>query len=101
LTVVGHTAQPLRLEVDPLQPGWPVCHVIKERTWRRIVHCLIGTLKPGQATRVQLVLVAIGTQERESTNTASISASGQDRDPVHNTNTITITVQAADSPAGD
>jgi uncharacterized repeat protein (TIGR01451 family) len=101
LTVAGYTTQPLRLDVDRLQPGWPVCYVIKERTWRRIVQCEIGTLKPGQTTRVQLVLVAIGTQERETANTASISASGQDRDPGDNTSTITITVQAGDSPAGD
>jgi uncharacterized repeat protein (TIGR01451 family) len=101
LTVAGHPAQPLRLDVDPLQPGWPVCYVIKERTWLRIVQCAIGTLKPGEETRVQLVLVAIGTQERQTTNTASVSASGQDRNPVDHTSTITITVQAGGSPAGD
>jgi uncharacterized repeat protein (TIGR01451 family) len=94
LAITGHGGQPLKLDLDPLRPGWPVCWVIKERTWLHIVQCELGALQPGQATHVQLVLVAIGVQERTSTNTASVGAAEADANPVDNTSTVTITIQA-------
>jgi hypothetical protein len=81
-----------------------MCFVVKERTWQHVVHCELGALKPGQATRVQLVLVAIGVQGRMTANTASVSANEADLNPLDNTHTATITVQTetgALSPEGE
>jgi uncharacterized repeat protein (TIGR01451 family) len=94
LVVTGHGEQPLALELDPLLPGWPACFVIKEQTWQHIVYCEIGVLRPGEATRVELELVAIGSRARTTANTASVRAAGQDLNPLDNSSTTTITVQA-------
>jgi uncharacterized repeat protein (TIGR01451 family) len=97
LVITGHTGQPMKIGLDPLMPGWPTCFVVKERTWQHVVHCELGALKPGQATRVQLVLVAIGVQGRMTANTASVSANEADLNPLDNTHTTTITVQTETS----
>jgi uncharacterized repeat protein (TIGR01451 family) len=81
------------MDPDPLMPGWPICFVVKERTFLHIVNCEFGVLKPGQATHVQLVLMAKGVQERMMTNTASVSANETELNPLDNTNTATIAVQ--------
>ncbi|MFN2226574.1 MAG: hypothetical protein ACK2UY_09710, partial [Anaerolineae bacterium] len=88
------------MSLDPLLPGWPICTVIKERTWLHIVQCELGTLAPGQATRVQLVLEAIGVVERTSANTATVLASEEDLNPIDNTITTTISIQVDDEPGG-
>ena len=74
-------------------PGWPVCTVLKERTYLHIVHCELGVLKPGQATHVQLVLTSEGVQERAIVNAASASANEADLNPLDNASVTTITVQ--------
>jgi uncharacterized repeat protein (TIGR01451 family) len=98
LMITGHGAQPMQIGIDPLLPGWPICTVLKERTWLHIVQCELGVLEPGQATRVQLVLVAIGERERTSVNTASVHVNEADSNPVDNTSTVTITIQAGAEP---
>jgi uncharacterized repeat protein (TIGR01451 family) len=98
LVITGYGAQQMLLELDPLLPGWPVCFVVKERTWQHIVYCEIGRLGPGQVSYVQLGLVAIGTQERTTTNTASIVANEIDLNPLDNTSSTTITIQASGEP---
>jgi uncharacterized repeat protein (TIGR01451 family) len=98
LVITGHAGQPIGMELDPLLPGWPICYVVKERTWLHIVHCELGSLQPDQATHVQLVLSAIGVQERTTTNTASVSADEADPNPANNTITTTMTVQAPVEP---
>jgi uncharacterized repeat protein (TIGR01451 family) len=94
LVVTGHGGQPLALELDPLLPGWPACFVIKEQTWQHIIYCEIGVLQPGEATRVELGLVAIGSRARTTANTASVQAAEEDLNPIDNSSTTTITVQA-------
>lgn len=101
LAVTGYGDQSLNLELDPLRPGWPACFVVKERTWQHVVHCEIGTLRPGQAVHVQLGLVAIGTRERATSNTASVTAGVQDMNPADNTHTTAITIQAGGQPGQD
>ncbi len=98
LVITGYGGEPMLMELDPLMPGWPICSVIKERTFLHIVHCEFGTLEPGQATRVRLVLVPVGVQERSTTNTVSVAAMEPDLNPLDNTLTTTLTVQAS---AGD
>ena len=93
LVITGHAGRPIKMDPDPLMPGWPICFVVKERTFLHIVNCEFGVLKPGRATHVQLVLMAKGVQERMMTNTASASANETDLNPLDNTNTATITVQ--------
>jgi len=97
LVITGHAGRPMSnqmiMEPDPLMPGWPICFVVKERTFLHIVNCEFGVLKPGHVTHVQLVLMAKGVQERTMTNTASISANEPDLNPLDNTNTATMTVQ--------
>jgi len=100
LVITGHAGQPMKMGLDPLMPGWPMCIVVKERPWQHVVHCELGRLKPSQATRVQLVLVAIGVRERMTANTASVSANEIDLNPLDNTNTATITVQAESTAPG-
>jgi uncharacterized repeat protein (TIGR01451 family) len=93
LAITGHAGQPMKMELDPLMPGWPICSVLKERTYLHIVNCELGVLKPGQATHVQLTLIAIGVQERTIANTVSVSANEAELNPLDNTITSTITVQ--------
>jgi len=93
LVITGHAGQPMTIEPDALMPGWPICLVVKERTFLHIVNCELRVLKPGQATHVQLALTARGVQERMIVNTASVSANEAELNPLDNTNTATITVQ--------
>ncbi len=93
LVISGYAGQPIKMELDALLPGWPICTVLHERTYLHIVQCELGMLKPGQATHVQLTLVARGVRERTIVNTASTSANEADLNPWDNTHTATITVQ--------
>jgi uncharacterized repeat protein (TIGR01451 family) len=93
LVITGHAGQPMKMGLDPLMPGWPICFVLKERTWQHVVHCELGVLKPDQATSVHLVLSATGVLERMMANTASVSANEAELNPLDNTNTATMTVQ--------
>jgi uncharacterized repeat protein (TIGR01451 family) len=93
LAITGHAGQPMIIELDPLMPGWPICTVLKERTFLHIVQCELGALKSGQATHVQLALTVEGTQERMTPNTAFVSANETDLNPLDNTNTTTVTVR--------
>jgi uncharacterized repeat protein (TIGR01451 family) len=113
LVITGHGGQPMKMVPDPLMPGWPTCFVLKERSWLHVVHCELGVLKRGQATRVQLTLMAIGVAQRMTANTVSVSArvperSGAGRvpersgvgnetelNPLDITNTVTMTVQVS------
>jgi len=92
VAITGHLPEPVILYADPLLPGWPLCVVQKERTYLHIVSCNLGMLKRGEATRVQLVMVAQGVQERSMVNTASVNAYEADLNPVDNTDTTTVTV---------
>lgn len=89
VVITGYDGQPMKMGLDPLLPGWPICYVVKERTWLHILHCELGDLNPGQATRVQLVLSAIGVQERVTTNAASVRA--HEAEPI----TTTVTIQVS------
>ena len=93
LVITGNARQPVRISPDQPMPGWPICTVLKERTWLHIVNCELGTLKRGQTTHVQLGLVAIGVQERTMTNAASVSAHEVDLKSSDNTITATMVVQ--------
>jgi uncharacterized repeat protein (TIGR01451 family) len=99
LVITGYGEQPMEMGLDALTPGWPICWVIKERTWLHVVQCELGELKPGQATRVQLVFVAIGVTERTTANTAAVYANETDPNPVDNTSTTTITIQIGTEPS--
>jgi uncharacterized repeat protein (TIGR01451 family) len=101
LIITGYGQQPMTMSLDPLLPGWPICTVLKERTWLHIVQCELGDLRPGQATRVQLVLTAIGVVERTTTNTASVRANEPDLSPADNTITTTISIRAGTGSSGD
>ena len=94
LVITGHSGQPMIIEPDPLMPGWPVCIVVKERTYLHIVNCEIGTLAHGQETQVQLTLMAEGVQERQMSSTASVKAIEADLTPSDNTISATISVSA-------
>ena len=94
LAITGHSEQPMIIEPDPLMPGWPVCIVIKERTYLHIINCEFGTLRHGQETQVQLTLIAEGVQERHMSSTASVKAIEPDLAPSDNTITATISVSA-------
>jgi uncharacterized repeat protein (TIGR01451 family) len=93
LVISGHAGQPMIMEPDPLMPGWPICTVLKERTYLYIVNCELGVLRPGQATHVQLGLIARGVQERTMVNAASVSANEAERNPLDNTDAMTIAVR--------
>jgi uncharacterized repeat protein (TIGR01451 family) len=95
LVLAGHGGQPMYMGLDRVLPGWPICWVIKERTWLHVVQCQLGDLDPGQATRVQLVFEAVGAAERTSINTASVRANEVDSNPLDSSSTVTITIQAA------
>jgi uncharacterized repeat protein (TIGR01451 family) len=98
LVITGHSGQSVRLDLDPLLPGWPTCYVIKERTWLHIVRCALGSLQPAQSTHVRLVLSAVGVQARTTANAASVTAREEDLDPTDNTITTTLTVQTEAEP---
>lgn len=100
LRITGHGQQPVIMSLDPLLPGWPICTVLKERTWLHIVQCELGTLAPGQAARVQLVLEAVGVVARTSSNTAAVQAREEDLNPIDNIITTTITIQVDGEPGG-
>jgi uncharacterized repeat protein (TIGR01451 family) len=92
LVITGYAGQPMTIEPDAVMPGWPVCSVVKERTFLHIVYCEFGVLKPGQATHAQLVLTAGGVRERAIANTAFVRANEDELNPLDNTKTTTITV---------
>jgi len=93
LVITGHAGQPMLIEPDVLMPGWPICTVLKERSFLRIVNCELGVLKPKQVTRVQTVLTTRGVLERAVVNTVSVSANEAELNPLDNTNATTLTVQ--------
>ena len=93
VVITGHAGQPMKMELDPLMPGWPICTVLKERSHLHIVNCELGVLRPGQATHVQLALIAGGVLERVMTNTVSVRANEAELNTLDNTNTTTITVR--------
>jgi uncharacterized repeat protein (TIGR01451 family) len=101
LIITGYGDQPRIVSLDPLLPGWPICTVLKERTWLHVVQCELGDMKPGQATRVELVLTAVGVVERTTANAAFVGANEVDLNPVDNTITTTITVQTGASQGGE
>jgi uncharacterized repeat protein (TIGR01451 family) len=94
VVIDGHAGQPMKMELDPLMPGWPLCTVLRERDYLHILNCELGLLRPGQATHVQLAFIAGGVRERVMTNTVSVIANehGPGLPSVALTNTATITV---------
>jgi uncharacterized repeat protein (TIGR01451 family) len=96
VVIDGHAGQPMKMELDPLMPGWPLCSVLKERDYLHILNCELGLLRPGQATHVQVGFIAGGVRERVMTNTVSLRAMEYEHEPgvpaVDLTNTVTITV---------
>jgi uncharacterized repeat protein (TIGR01451 family) len=94
VVINGHAGQPMKMELDPLMPGWPLCTVLRERDYLHILNCELGLLRPDQAIHVQLTAIAGGVRERVMTNTVSISAN--EHEPglpsVDLTNTVTIAV---------
>lgn len=100
LRITGHGQQPMVMSLDPLLPGWPICTVLRERTWLHIVQCELGTLAPGQAIHVRLALEAVGVVPRTSANIATVRTTEADLNPADNTITTTITIQIGDEPGG-
>jgi uncharacterized repeat protein (TIGR01451 family) len=96
VVIDGHAGQPMKMELDPLMPGWPLCTVLQERDYLHILNCELGLLRPGQAAHVQLAFIAGGVRERVMTNTVSVSANAHEPvpgpPPVELTNTATIAV---------
>lgn len=95
LTVVitGHGDQPMLIDLDPLQPGWPICTVLTETSYLRMLTCELGSLEPGQASRVEMVMEAIGVVARTTQNTASVVAAGTGAEAGVRSVTTTITIQ--------
>jgi len=93
LDINGNENQLLRMDVDSLMPGWPVCYVLKEPD-HLLLHCDLGTLQPGQSTHVRMEMLAIGVQERITMNTVVIQSSESDLAPTDNTNSTNILIQA-------
>ena len=93
LTVSGNERHPIRMDVDPLVPGWPLCYVLKEQEYLQTLHCALGTLQPGQSTHVRLDMSAIGVQEKTTMNTVVVQANEPDLAPADNTNSTNIMVQ--------
>jgi uncharacterized repeat protein (TIGR01451 family) len=96
MVIDGYVGQPMKMELDPLMPGWPLCTVLKERDYLHILNCELGLLRPGQATHVQASYIAGGVRERVMTNTVSVSATEHEQElglsPADLTNTVTIAV---------
>jgi uncharacterized repeat protein (TIGR01451 family) len=92
LVISGLGGQPMVMELDPLIPGWPICYVIKERTYLHVLHCELGGLKRDQARQVSLVLRPVGVQERTTANTASVWANEADLELADNMITSTMSV---------
>ncbi len=95
LIITGHSGQPIQIDPDALAPGWPVCTVLKERSFLHILECELGVLKPGQSAQVQTVLVVAGITERSIDNGAAVIANESDLDPSDNVVTATMTVQVS------
>jgi uncharacterized repeat protein (TIGR01451 family) len=93
LLITGYGEQPVIVEPDALMPGWPVCSVLKEKSFLHIFTCDLGVLHADQMTRVQMSLTAGGVQERLLTHIASASAREADLNPLDNSNTTTMTVR--------
>jgi uncharacterized repeat protein (TIGR01451 family) len=93
LTIIGNEQQPIRMDMDPLMPGWPLCYVLNERDYKQILHCDLGALQPGQSTRVRLDMLAIGVQERTTTNTVVVHANEPELTPADNTLSMNSMVQ--------
>jgi uncharacterized repeat protein (TIGR01451 family) len=85
----------MRVEVDPLTPGWPVCVLIKEAERIHRVDCSLGTLPGGAVARVDLVVTAEGVLERTMSNTAVVHTAGSDENTLNNTATTTTSVRVA------
>jgi uncharacterized repeat protein (TIGR01451 family) len=98
LVITEHGGQPMLMGLDPLLPGWPICTVLKERTWLQIIRCQLGDLQPAQVTCVQLIFEAIGVLQRTTVNTAAVRANKVGPNPVVSTSTVTITVQTGAEP---
>jgi uncharacterized repeat protein (TIGR01451 family) len=92
LVITGNAEQPMSLGLDPLLPGWPICAVIRERSYLDLLNCSLGALKQGEAAQVELVLVARGIRQREMMNTASVNADEPELNALDNTLPVTITV---------
>jgi uncharacterized repeat protein (TIGR01451 family) len=80
------------IELDPLDPGWPVCEVEGANGLSRAVHCYLGDLASGQKTRVTLLATAGGLATRTITNTVSVRANESDADLQNNAHRRAITV---------
>lgn len=93
LVITGNAEQPISLGLDPLAPGWPICAVIRERSYLDLLNCSLGALKQGEAAQVELVLVARGIRERKMVNTAIVNADEPELNALDNTLPITIAVE--------
>lgn len=91
--VTGPAGQPVLVSLDSLLPGWPICSVLKERTYLHILNCELGTLKPDQSIQVHMALTALGVQAREIESTASVNANETDSHPGDNSSRATVAVQ--------
>jgi len=95
LAVSGYGGRPVKLDLDPLMPGWPMCTVLKEREHLHVLTCELGKLAPGEAAHVQLGLIARGVQERLTTNTVSVRFGEADRSFEHIAHTATLAVKTS------
>jgi uncharacterized repeat protein (TIGR01451 family) len=95
LTVVitGHGTRPMLIDLDPLQPGWPICTVLTETSYLRMLTCDLGRLEPGQSSCVEMVMEAIGVVERTTQNVASVAAAAIEPEAGVSSFTTTITIQ--------
>jgi uncharacterized repeat protein (TIGR01451 family) len=78
VVITGYGNQAMALDLDPLQPGWPICTVLTETSYLRVLICELGSLKPGERSTVEVTLEAIGVMERGTQNVASVALAGPD-----------------------
>jgi uncharacterized repeat protein (TIGR01451 family) len=91
------------IELDPLDPGWPLCEVEGTNALSRAVHCHLGDLASGQKTRVTLLVTAGALMTRTITNTVSVRANESDADLQNNAHrrAITVGLEAGPDPGNN
>ncbi len=84
LVILSDVASSPDIELDPLDPGWPLCEIEAGGNLSRAVHCYLGDLRSGKKARVTLLATASGVVTRAITNTVSARANENDADLQNN-----------------
>ena len=80
-------------QLDPIDPGWPLCDVEQADQTSRAIHCYLGDLASGQKTRVTFVATASSAAPKTITNTVSIRANETDTNLQNNARRVRATVE--------